>query len=48
MKKLIRTAVLALMTTPVLANPATFGDGGAALQGVLNAAYMPGIRAQAV
>jgi hypothetical protein len=41
MKKLLLVAVMALMVSPVLANPATFGDGGAALQGVLNADTSP-------
>lgn len=37
MKKLILTTILVgLMATPALANPATFGDGGAGLQAVLN------------
>jgi hypothetical protein len=37
MKKILLTfAICAALTVPALANPATFGDGGAALQGVLN------------
>ena len=37
MKKLILISILlGLIATPVLANPAVFGDGGVALQGVLD------------
>lgn len=37
MKRLMLVLMIAfLMTTPALANPATFGDGGASLQTVLN------------
>jgi len=37
MKRILFTLIVcALMSAPVLANPATFGDGGAALQGVLD------------
>lgn len=42
MKKLVLTIVLVALTAiPALANPATFGDGGVALQGVLNAHTAP-------
>ena len=46
MKKLILISILlGLVATPVLANPAVFGDGGVALQGVLNniTAPYPGV-----
>jgi hypothetical protein len=41
-KRLVLTIVLvALMATPVLASPATFGDGGVQLQNVLNTHTSP-------
>jgi len=42
MKKLILISILlGLIATPTLANPATFGDGGTALQGVLDGITIP-------
>jgi hypothetical protein len=38
---LLGFVICALMATPTMANPATFGDGGAQLQGVLNAHTAP-------